>query len=1077
MYEIKTNLTGWTTAGADWTPTSVGWKGTAPANQNGYAMSATQADNFTYEADILVQDTYAIGTLLFRSDAAGTNAYALQVDPNSQQLRLYKTNGNVTLGTKTVPIVSGAAYHFKVKAEGSSIKVYWQPSYLNAKGYDPVISVTDTSYAGGYAGLGVYNGTVLFQNMTISSLDTNLQGWTAAGGTWKPDLKGIKAASTGANDTFRMSLNTASDFVLEGILTVDAATPQGTAALVFRSNAGATAGYVFNIDPTQGQVRLFDINGGRTIASASKTITPGKPYHVEIVAKGSQIVVYLDGYATPVISAADTAYTSGAVGLNAYNGTAYFQNVYVTALSEYDNEMYRPQYHYTQQRSYASDPNGLVYFNGEYHFFHQDAGRWAHAVSTDLVHWKRLPIALPFNDMGHTWTGSAVVDEHDVSGLFNGGSGLIAYFTSYNPDKPNGNQKVGAAYSTDSGRTWQLYSGNPVVPNPGADGGWDFRDPKVVWDADHSKWIMVISGGDHIRFYTSTNLLTWTFASSFGYGDYLHGGVWECPDLFQLPVDGDTGNKKWVLIISTGAVPQTNGSSSEYFVGSFDGTTFTSDNPAATVLRSESGADMYAAMTFDGIPAADGRRISIGWMSNWNYPFSFPTSPWKGQMSVPRVLSLKTVAGQGVRLTEMPIAELQTLHQGANVWNDVTVSPSSANLLSSLSGTAYEIEAELELPASNPATEFGFRLRELGDQKTVVGYNVSTAKMFVDRTDAGVDNFTEQFLPRQEAALAPESGRVKMRIFVDEASVEAFGNDGKAVISDVIFPDAARDGMSFYATGGDVKVVSLTVYSMSNVWNQGPVSGSSPQKVVMGQSSLELAPGAVQRLYSMVLPRTASNKTVTWSSSNTAVASVASADARSADVTAVAPGLAVITATTQDGGIVGSTIVRVGSFRTNLTGFAPVPNGRWAVTADGIAGTFDKDSNYMSQVTGSNFTYEADVKLDTAGGAGSMIYRASADGSSGYYLNVDPNLKAIRLFYKLNGSFTDSQMLANIPIMIQAGKTYHVKIVTSGTNMKVYVDDNPNPVIDLNDSTFSQGYFGVNVFGGTAYYQDVNVTS
>ncbi|MDQ6423608.1 GH32 C-terminal domain-containing protein [Paenibacillus sp. LHD-117] len=1075
-YDLHTNLTGWTASSGTWAPTSQGLRASAASGQNGYFMAGTSADNFMYEADVLVESTHALATLLFRSDAAGTQAYGLQVDANLNRLRLFKTSGNVTLATKTLTIDTGKVYQIRIKAEGSLIKVYFQQAGSQiSTGYTPAIEITDASFASGKLGLGVFNGSVKFQNIRIGDLNTNLFGWTTAGGAWTPDLAGVKAVSAGTVNTFHMAENISSDFVLEGNLKVDAASPFGTAALVFRGNAQGTSGYVVNIDPNLDQVRLFNANGGNTIASASRAIDPGKTYHLEIEAVGSSIKVYLDGNSAPVITVTDTQYASGRIGMNAYNGTAYFQDVYVTDSGDWYSEPYRPQYHFTSPRNAVADPNGLVFYQGEYHLFHQEGGKWAHAVSTDLTHWKNLPIAIPWNDMGHAWSGAAIVDANDVSRLFGGGSGLLAYYTSFNPDKTKGNQKIGLAYSKDKGRTWSFYGSGAVVENPGGpNGGWDFRDPKVVWDGDHSKWVMVVSGGDHIRFYTSTNLINWTYASSFGYGEYLHGGIWECPDLFQLPVDGNPANKKWVLTISTGADRQTDGSASEYFVGSFDGTTFTSDNPAGTVLRSERGKDMYAAVSFSDIPAADGRRIQLGWMTNWDYPFSYPTGPWKGQLSIPRVLSLKNFTGEGIRLMQAPVAELQALRGTGASFSNVTVSPSTPNLLANFSGTAYEIVGEFEIPASGSAAEFGFRLRELGDQKTYVGYKPGLYQMFVNRTDAGKDDFTTYFSGWQDATIAPVNNRIKLHMFVDQSSVEVFGNDGKAVFSGVILPGDARDGLSFYSNGGNVKVVSLQVYPLANTWRGEPSSGTSPQKVVMDRTRLDLAPGATEPLYVSVLPRTASNKNVTWSSSNPAIATVSAADSRSANVTGIARGRAVITATTQAGGIVGRTVVEVGgAFNTNLTGFLQPVTGRWYAAADGIAGVFDQDTNYISTVAADNFTYESDMRLDASGGAGSLLFRSNADGSSGYYFNVDPNLRMIRLFYKLNGSFSANQMLASVPAFIQAGRTYHVKIVASGPDIKIYFDHAASPAIHVIDSTFASGYFGLNAFGGVASYQNV----
>lgn len=1065
VHEINTNLSGWTTSGGQWTTTTQGWSAAAPQNESAYAISSTQADDFTYEADVLIRDPYAVAALLFRSNASGSQAYSLQIDPNEGRIRLIDTIGDRELGVSEADVTIGNVYHVRIKAEQSSLKVYW------GIGYAPKISVTDHAYAVGQAGLQVYSGAVVFQNITVSGFRTNIAGWLTEGGSWTPHLEGLKAVSPENGAAYRLSADLSSDFVLEGDITV--AAPDGRAGLLFRSNSNGTSGYIAELDTAANRIRLLKAEGETELGSEAFTLETGKRYHIVVSANGPDIKIWIDGYAEPVISVQNSEAVSGTVGVRVKDGTAYFQDVYVTEQADYYSELYRPQYHFTQARRWASDPNGLVYFQGEYHLFHQDGGQWAHAVSTDLIHWRLLPVAITWNEMGHAWSGSAVADTANASGLFDGvaGGGLIAYFTSFNPDKWNGNQKIGAAYSSDKGRTWQFYEGNPIIENiGGADAGWDFRDPKVVWDEERNQWVMVVSGGDHIRFFTSVNLLDWTPIDSFGYGAYIHsGGVWECPDFFPLYVDGV---KKWVLLFSKGARAETNGSDSEYFIGSFDGQRFTSDNPAEKVLRYESGRDMYAAMTFADMP--DGRRVEIGWMSNWDYPFSFPTSPWKGQMSVPRELQLMKDLNGDIRLVQKPIAELEALRGAADFWSDTTVTPESGNLLANVSGTAYEIVAELELPEQNAATEFGFGVREWGGQKTVVGYRTAEESLFVDRSAAGRNDFTEQFRPVQGASLTPdENNHLQIRIFVDESSVEVFGNEGDAVISSLIFPGAARDGMSFYAKGGNVNVISLSVYPLSNTWREQPAGGQESAKVVMDRSGLELAVGETSRLYASVLPRTANHKGLLWSSSNTAVATVSGADPRGASVTAVGEGRAVITATTQEGGVVGETIVTAATFHTNLTGWKAASKGQWMTTADGITGMFDKDTNYMSAVSARNFTYEADVKLDPAGGAASMLFRASADGSSGYYFNLDPNMKSLRLFYKDNGEFRDDQLLAKVPAFIASGKTYAVKIVADGTSIKIYFDGSTEPTIDVNDVSFSRGYFGLNAFGGKAYYQNV----
>lgn len=578
----------------------------------------------------------------------------------------------------------------------------------------------------------------------------------------------------------------------------------GSAGLAFRSAAGGSDGYEAALVKTGNQLRVrLTKADGTVIATSSRTYPghTGAKHAVEVQAEGSRIQIFVDGYTPAAIDVKDSSYVSGNMGLVVNSGAAYFQNVYVTDAASYNNEKYRPQYHYTPLRGSVSDPNGLVYFAGEYHLFHQDGGTWAHAVSKDMLNWKRLPIALPWNDYGHVWSGSAVADLNNSSGLFgdSGGQGLLAYYTSYNPDAPNGNQRIGLAYSKDKGRTWEYAKERPIVlENPGKNGddpgSWDFRDPKVVRDEANHRWVMVVSGGDHIRFFTSTNLLDWTLTDNWGYGSYIRGGVWECPDLFPLTVQG-TSEKKWVLMISTGANPATDGSDAEYFVGSLTAEgKFVNDNPAGTVLRTDFGKEFYASMSFSDMQ--DGRRVMLAWMSNWDYPFAFPTTGWKGELTVPREVTL-VKTGEGIRLAQSPVKELESLRSPLYSASGKTVSPSSQNLLKGITAGAYELEAEVEIPAGSSVSEFGFNVREGEGVKTVVGYKPGGSAVFVDRSQSGVTDFSSLFSTRHEAQALTENRRIKLRILVDEASVEVFVNGGKAVFSDVIFPDPASRGMSF----------------------------------------------------------------------------------------------------------------------------------------------------------------------------------------------------------------------------------------------------------------------------------------
>lgn len=856
-------------------------------------MSATKARGVAFEARLHLNQPDSSASLIFRGDARGTAGWKIEVDGKGDQIRLMDSKSGKTLQSVSAKIQEDTLYHIKIVDEGEKVKVFWK------EGDEPLLTEENLDPAEGYLGIMADKGTVL-QDVRVSGLEGNLEGWTSDRGEWLSHLQGVMGRSDGEDNAFRMSTTEGDDFILEGDVTIHEDTPYGTAGFIFRSNG--VSGYMLQIDPNLGRVRLLDLQGDRTIGEMERDLSPGATHHVELHAVGSSIKVYVDGYDEPVIDVTDTAYSGGRFGLNTYNGSAIFQNVYATPHEDYFNELYRPQYHYTQARGDASDPNGLVYYEGEYHLFHQDGGKWAHAVSTDLVHWKRLPIAIPWNEMGHAWSGSAVIDHDNSSGLFPvEGSGMIAYYTSFNPSKPNGDQKVGMAYSRDKGRTWQFYDGNPIIPNIGefyGSAGWDFRDPKVVRDEDRDQWVMVISGGDHIRFFTSKNLLDWEMIESFGYGDYVRGGVWECPDFFKLPVDGDEDNQKWVLSISMGANPKTEGSDTEYFIGSFDGEKFVSDHPAGTVLKQEFGKEMYATMSFSDIPDEDGRRISMGWMSNWDYPFAYPTSPWNGQMSLPREWSLKTNASGDVRMVQSAVDELKKLRVGTKTFGGITLTPDSEDPLSQETGIAYEVVADLEMIGEDTAFEIG--LRKSREQETMIGFNRSEGKIYFDRSKSGESDFSEKFSKRHEAELDPIDGRLKLRMFVDGSSVEVFAGDGEVAFSNLIFPDGASDGMSLRVTSGRVKVQQFDVHPLKNVWKEG-----GKDHLQMDHDRITLRKGESHTLS----VRSTSKSAISWSSSNQEAVAVKETKKGEAEITMKGSGRSIITAKSKGGKLIGETIV------------------------------------------------------------------------------------------------------------------------------------------------------------------------
>ncbi|MFK8909009.1 glycoside hydrolase family 32 protein [Streptomyces sp. YS-3] len=684
------------------------------------------------------------------------------------------------------------------------------------------------------------------------------------------------------------------------------------------------------------------------------------------------------------------------------------------------SETYRPEFHYTPQKNWMNDPNGLVYFKGEYHLFYQynpDGNSWGdmswgHAVSGDLVHWKELPLALSHDDKEMVFSGSAVVDWTNTTGFgTKANPPMVAIYTSN--DKGTGKQAQSIAYSTDRGRTWTKYQGNPVIDL----GSKDFRDPKVQWFAPTQSWLMTVSlSAEHkVRFHSSKNLKNWELLSDFGPAGAT-GGAWECPDLFPLAVDGDKKRIKWVLVVNINPGGITGGSGTQYFVGDFDGRTFTADdkgsytpppgvivqdfegtdfgtwkatgtafgeapatgslagqsevagydgegfansfhsgdattgtltsppftvdNPylnfkvgggnhphqddtvlergpvprgtgladlegdtyggwtatgpafgttraqpvsretsvnllvdgqvvaSATGSNSETldwasfdmrpyvgktaqiqlvdnntdgwghimadrfttasapaksvaqradwadyGKDYYAAVSWENAPG--GRRYMIGWMNDWEYGGSIPTSPWRGAQSIPRQMALRTVDGR-IQLTSEPVDSLASLREGRPATaSGVTVTTTSQPLIgANAQGKGLDIETTFSL---KDAERFGLKVRTgTGGEETVIGYDTTTQELYVDRTHSGEVGFSSAFPGVQRAPMKAENGKVKLRVLVDESSVEVFGGRGESVITDQIFPDPTSRGVRVFAENGSVRLDQATVWHLGS---------------------------------------------------------------------------------------------------------------------------------------------------------------------------------------------------------------------------------------------------------------------
>ncbi|CAH1191011.1 glycoside hydrolase family 32 protein [Paenibacillus sp. JJ-223] len=482
---------------------------------------------------------------------------------------------------------------------------------------------------------------------------------------------------------------------------------------------------------------------------------------------------------------------------------------------------YRGIYHFSPKEKWMNDPNGMVFFKGEYHLFYQHHPfgttwgpmHWGHAVTKDLVAWEELPVALSPDEHGMIFSGSAVVDWNNTSGFFDDEPGLVAIFT-HHLEVPNGDpiQRQSLAYSKDNGRTWIKYEGNPVLEHESI---VDFRDPKVFWHEQTKGWVMIVACGQTVCLYRSPNLKDWTLGSEFGAGIGSHDGVWECPDLFPLAVNGDAKQEKWVMLVSIGADPAfKEGSRTQYFTGDFDGSTFVSDDASHTVRWIDHGRDNYAGVSWSDIPAEDGRRLFMGWMSNWMYANQTPTEGYRGAMTIARELTLEMRNGE-VTLIQRPARELEQARTPILTLQDVSIREANAQL-NALQLVNYEIEAKW-------ASEFSvqFALRSNASNQTVVGIDASQGEVYVDRSRSGIVGFHEHFVGRHAASVQAVDGVQHLRIYVDSSSVEVFAHDGQAVITDLIYPDAEAKGISVHADHEDLVFSSLHIYELSPIKGNG----------------------------------------------------------------------------------------------------------------------------------------------------------------------------------------------------------------------------------------------------------------
>ena len=425
-----------------------------------------------------------------------------------------------------------------------------------------------------------------------------------------------------------------------------------------------------------------------------------------------------------------------------------------------NREQYRPIYHHTPAYGWMNDPNGMFYKDGVWHLYFQhnpfgsqwENMTWGHSTSTDLVHWTFEGDPVQPDVWGAIFSGSAVVDKENTAGF--GKDAVVALYTSAAES-----QIQSMAYSTDNGKTFTKYEGNPVITSNVP----DFRDPHMFWNEDIKKWNMILAAGQHMEIYTSDNLKEWKLESSFGaeYGN--HGGVWECPDLMKMKVNG-TDKEKWMLICNINPGGPFGGSATQYFIGDFDGYKFVCDTKPEVTKWMDYGKDHYATVTFDNAP--DGRHVAIAWMSNWQYANLVPTKQYRSCNSIPRDLGLFEYDGD-IYCSVLPSPEMTAARK--------TKKP----------GKAITEACELIVNPKRDVTII--TLSNDKGEEVVMKYDAKAKTFSMDRTNSGKMDFSTDFPAVTEA---PTFGKIsQLRIFIDKSSIEVFDAEGKMAMTNLVFPN------------------------------------------------------------------------------------------------------------------------------------------------------------------------------------------------------------------------------------------------------------------------------------------------
>ncbi|WP_413789694.1 GH32 C-terminal domain-containing protein [Metabacillus rhizosphaerae] len=798
-------------------------------DRTSYAISSEAGGSFSYEGDITLNEKNGregAGGLVFRADKSANNGYVANLDAKNNVITLTKlVNGKEEeLARKSYVIDTSSTYHVKVVTENEEIQLF-----VNDQA---VMKEVDHEFNYGYFGLSAWNSTAAFRNVEFensSNFETNLSKWTVINGIWEDTLYG--KSGTAKEDAFTMSGQSGDNFLYEADVDLSKS-ENGVGSLVFRADANAKNGYFATLDSLNNELNIMKIENGSASKLAEKTVSleTDKNYHVQVSTYDQNIKIYLDGKLIHNVN--DSTFSKGQFGLHVSNSSVLFQDVQLG-------------------KNIMTDEKNII----NHDFESGDLTGWTsiqgNAFTKDHVSDAKSFWGGSFDHQGtyHFWGFSDLHKGDDATGELRssyfklGGSGEINLLIGGGNDINN--RYVSLVRASDDQEL--IRQANTKFE--------DEKYKKYVWEASefigevlYIKAVDHATGGwghiniDDIHVYNegpmpnevdqvakkpakremkqSGIISDWTGVS----GEWIpstngsNGGIWECPTLIELPIDGDPTKTKWVLQVSINDGAPAGGSGMQYFVGSFDGKTFKNDNPADKVLWADYGADYYAAVDWSGIEGENGEKYWLGWMSNWQYANHTPTTTWRSSTTLPRKMELtQTEDGLSLKQTPVSLNSIRDRKEKVSFANKVITS--DRNLLSNLSEDTFEMIAEFDIKDTD-ATEFGFKVRKGAKEYTTIGYDVSTKQLFVDRTNSGSFDYGSNVVGKHEGPLTDSNGTVKMHIFVDRSAVEVFGNNGATVITDQIFPDPLSKELELYSKDGKVTLKSLEIYPLKTIWKK-----------------------------------------------------------------------------------------------------------------------------------------------------------------------------------------------------------------------------------------------------------------